>query len=112
MRRWRLILKEYSPELIYIHSSKNVTADALSRLDLDTNAVPIQATAHDMAEHFALEEEDILHPPSYKAIMCYQQKENSLTKIAKEHDNYSIKHFHGTDKKYSLICNKKLNCDP
>ena len=36
--RWRLILEEYNPELIYIQGSKNIVADALSRLDIvDTN---------------------------------------------------------------------------
>ena len=59
-----------------------------------------------MAEHFALEEEDILHTTSYKTIMRYQQKDSSLIKIAKEHKDYSIKYFHGADKKYSLICRK------
>ena len=35
--RWRLILEEYSPELIYVQGSKNTAAGALSRLDiLDT----------------------------------------------------------------------------
>ena len=59
-----------------------------------------------MAGHFALEEEEILHPTSYKTIMRYQQKDNSLIKIAKDLKGYSIKHSHGTDKKYSLICRK------
>ena len=31
--RWRLILEEFSPELIYIKGSKNIVADALSCLD-------------------------------------------------------------------------------
>ena len=31
--RWRLILEESSPELIYMKGFKNVIADALSRLD-------------------------------------------------------------------------------
>ena len=31
--RWRLILKEYGPELRYIKGEANVVADALSRLD-------------------------------------------------------------------------------
>ena len=30
----RLIIKEYSPELIYIQDSKNIAAYALSRLDM------------------------------------------------------------------------------
>ena len=32
--RWRLILEEYNPELLYIQGSKNIAADALSRLDI------------------------------------------------------------------------------
>ena len=32
--QWRLILKEYSPELIYIQGSQNIAADTLSRLDI------------------------------------------------------------------------------
>ena len=32
--RWRMVLEEYGPELIYIKGQDNVVADALSRLDL------------------------------------------------------------------------------
>ena len=36
--RWRLILEEYNPELLYIQGSKNIEADALNRVDVvDTN---------------------------------------------------------------------------
>ena len=38
--------------------------------------------------------------------MYYPQKDNSQIKITKEHKDYSIKHFHGVDKKYSFICRK------
>ena len=31
--RWRLILEEYGPELIYTKGSNNIVADALSCLD-------------------------------------------------------------------------------
>ena len=40
--QWRLILEEYSPELIYIHGSKDVAADALSRPDIVDTAYPIK----------------------------------------------------------------------
>ena len=33
--RWRLYIKEYSPNLQYIKGEKNVVADALSRLDME-----------------------------------------------------------------------------
>ena len=39
--RWRLILEEYSPELIYIQGSKNIAADALRRLDIVDTPNPV-----------------------------------------------------------------------
>ena len=33
--RWRLILEEYGPELIYTKGSTNIVADALSRLETE-----------------------------------------------------------------------------
>ena len=59
-----------------------------------------------LAEHFSLEKEDVLHPVNYKIIMQYQQNDKPLIEIAKLNKDYSIKHFHGADKKYSLICRK------
>jgi RNase H-like domain found in reverse transcriptase len=35
--RWRLIIEEYSPELIYLKGSTNIVADALSRLNIDSS---------------------------------------------------------------------------
>ena len=66
--RWRLILEEYSPELVYIKGTKNIPTDALSRLDLVTDPEPIKADPQSLKEHFALEEEDLLHPTNYKIL--------------------------------------------
>ena len=38
--------------------------------------------------------------------MQYQQNDKPLTETAKSNKNYSIKHFHGVDKKYSLVYRK------
>ena len=104
--RWRLILEEYNTELIYIQGSKNFVADALSRLDiLDTN-IPIMPNMSSLAEHFSFEKEDVLHSVNYKTIMKYQQDDKPLIETAKLNKDYSIKHFHGADKKYSFICRK------
>ena len=35
--RWRLILKEFGPELKYIKGENNVVADALSRIEMSDN---------------------------------------------------------------------------
>ena len=34
MLRWRLILKQYGPELKYIHEIKNIASSVVSRLQL------------------------------------------------------------------------------
>ena len=57
--RWRLILEEYGPELIYIQGKKNVVADALSRLDLDQNEPKVQPNMQSLAEHFGLDSKDL-----------------------------------------------------
>ena len=60
--RLRLIQEEYNPELTYIQGSKNIVADALSIFDIvDTNN-PIKPNMSSLAEHFSLENEDVLHP--------------------------------------------------
>ena len=67
--RWRLILEEYSPELIYIQGSKNIAADALSRLDIVDTPNPVKNNIKSVNEHYGLEDEDISHPTNYKTIM-------------------------------------------
>ena len=57
-----------------------------------------------LGAHFSLEKEDVLHPVNYKTIMQYQQNNKTLIETAKLNKDYSIKHIHGADKKYSLIC--------
>ena len=67
--KWRFFLEEYNSELIYIRGSKNIAADALSRLDIvDTNN-PIKPNMSSLAEHFSLEKEDGLQTLNYKTIM-------------------------------------------
>ena len=102
--RWRLILEEFSPELIYIKGSKNIVADALSRLDkIDNvnntssnntnNNNKVEPTLESLSENFALNKEDVLHPTSFKTIMRFKQKNKFLIEIAKEKPNdFSIKH--------------------
>ena len=69
--RWRSILKELSPKLIYMKGSKNIVSDALSRLDkidyrnkstTNSNNNKVEPTLESLSEHFALNKEDIFHP--------------------------------------------------
>ena len=69
--RWRLMIEEFGPELIYLPGVNNLVVDCLSRLKYDNN--------DNQTDHFALDEEDInAYPLSYKLIMKYQQKDNKL----------------------------------
>ena len=107
--RMRLILEEYSPELIYIKGSENIVADALSHLDKidnvnNENNNKIESSLESLREHFAFKNENILHPTNFKTIMRFQQKDKSLIDNAKDKPkDYFIKQFHGAGKAYSLI---------
>ena len=86
--RWQLILEEFGPELIYIEGSTNIVADALSclkiidNLNSKTKNNKVESTLENMSENFALINEDITLPTSFKTIMRFQQQANSLTRIA------------------------------
>jgi hypothetical protein len=108
--RWRLILEEYAPELIYLKGEHNIVADALSRLELDTPNTTL-AEMHDiqyLADHFALDDDDLpvdAYPLQYKIIAIHQRKQSDLlTKLKKSQDGFHIKSFYGGGKKRDLIC--------
>jgi hypothetical protein len=109
--RWRLIIEEYGPTLHYIQGKKNVVADALSRLDIDTalSQKTIPAEPALMAELFA-NEDDVpaeFFPLAYKTIAQHQNKDESLLdKIRKSVPDYTVKIFHGGGKKRPLITYK------
>ena len=75
--QWRFILREYSPELIYIQSSKNITADVLSKLDIADTANLVKNHIKSVNGHNGLEDHNILHP----LIMEQLCKINRKTKI-------------------------------
>ena len=88
--RWQLILEVFSPKLIYIKDAKNNIADALSHLDkIDNLNNPnsdnnkVEPTLESLREMYALNNEDILCPTSFKTIMRFQQKDKFLIEIAK-----------------------------
>ena len=82
---WRLIIKEYSPELIYLKGQTNIVADALSRLNIDTSKQTSNICTCDLlylAEHFMLDEDDLsddIFPLQYKLpnIKIYFLKSNT-----------------------------------
>ena len=110
--RWRLIIEEFSPELIYLKGERNIVADALSRLALQNSDVP-STKMHDLhylAEHFALEDDDLpdnAFPVHYKLIAQHQNKQKDLFIKLKNQDDYHLKSFCGGGKKRTLICRKE-----
>jgi hypothetical protein len=42
--RWRFILEEYGPEIVYIKGIDNTVADAISRLDFTPKLAPLKQT--------------------------------------------------------------------
>jgi hypothetical protein len=59
--RWRLYIKEYSPDLRYIKGENNVVADALSRLPMSDDILPLD----DFIEAY------------YAILDCYSKKKTS-----------------------------------
>lgn len=107
--RWRLILEEYSPKLLYVPGTINVVADALSRLDITTTSSPqptivANALAAGSETINGLEElpEDAF-PLTYKHIAAAQQLDTALLNKLKHDSNYTVTTFHGGGKKRSLI---------
>ena len=103
--RWRLIIEEYSPELIYLKGQTNIVADALSRLELATPEISNE-DMHDMhylADNFGLEDDDLpedIYPLQYKLIAKHQNQQKELfIKLNKQQDGFHLKSFCGGGKK-------------
>ena len=113
--RWRLILEEYNPELIYLPGDKNIVADALSRLELTTDDLSITNLSPILKNGImagsetlnSLEElNDDAFALTYKTIAAEQQQDKLLIDKVKTDSNYTVKTFHGGGKKRSLITHK------
>ena len=95
--RWRLILEEYGPELIYTKGSTNIVADALSRLDIDERNEPADTEAQ--AECFALSAKDLdLTPfPIRLAQIQSAQLHDTAIQALRTNNAYAVKVFCGGD---------------
>jgi hypothetical protein len=101
--RWRLYIEEYSPNLCYIKGTKNVVADALSRLGILNS--PMNAAHFTEAlcsELYAFDDEGLLvtaFPLSYAFLGKAQSTDVAILKeIAKTKSFYSIQPFTGVGK--------------
>jgi hypothetical protein len=95
--RWRLVLEEYGPELLYIKGEDNIVADALSRLNLneptdDVHEVFVfqhgytQYSPERMAECFAGDEDNMptSYPLTYMQIHTEQQNDEALERLHRQ----------------------------
>ena len=108
--RWRLILEEYSPNIVYVKGEKNIVADALSRLEMESPSTSPSNDALWMnnADLFGNEEElpTNLYPLSFKLIAAEQQKDKDLLARAKADttDKYHVRSFRGGGKVRTVLC--------
>ena len=107
--RWRLLLEEFGPELVYIKGSKNIVADALSRLPLTEDSVQELKTFEEVTLYNAeitKQDEFENYPLKYKTILKHQKEDKELLANAEKNatNNYHLKTFHGGGKSYSLLC--------
>ena len=73
--RWRLIIEEFSPELVYIQGEINIVADALSRLEIiDDVLSDTQNLDTFYADLFDLSDNDIVNPITYKILWLINRK--------------------------------------
>lgn len=92
VRRWRLIIEEYGPKIIYIKGVKNVIADALSRLpksdrNIDEDFLVQECFATPETEDF---------PLSYANISAHQLNDAALqAKVEENPTSYEIRILQG-----------------
>jgi hypothetical protein len=112
--RWRLILEEYGPELIYIKGTTNIVADALSRLTTtppDNIVEPNLVMIRDINAHLCgLEKHsstDGIFPLTFSTLQRAQHADAALLKALQSKSDYALNIFRGGGKTYELIVRDK-----
>ena len=85
-----------------IKGTKNIVADALSRLDINPDS-------NTSLEYYGLEKDDLpedAFPLTYYLLNREQTKDESLLMQAQNHKHYALKPFHGGGTTTQLICYK------
>ena len=108
--RWRLILKEFGPELKYIKGENNVVADALSCLEKSPNQEILN-----ISEPYGYDDKDLTdsaYPIRYHDIAKAQETDAKLQQNLVSHKDYTLDIFRGGDKDHRLICRNNKICLP
>ena len=111
--RWRLFTEEHSPDLKCVPGEKNIVADALGRLELDSApreeahfAEEIMSQLHCHAQT-AQEKKDLeeVCPWSCQDMGRAQSKDKSLLKQVTHNPKICVfKQFHSAGKSFELVC--------
>ena len=103
--RWRLLIEEFGPKIIYVKGSKNDVAYALSRLPkTESHVTDSKITREYLAECYGLDKLDSdTFPLNYKLIDKFQQKDHILADKLKR-AIYQKETFCGGGKELQLIC--------
>jgi hypothetical protein len=85
--RWRLVLEEFGPELLYIKGEHNIVAHTLSRLDIDD-----EREIFNISKYFGFDDEVLpasTFPVRYQDIAKAQKADTKLQKKLASHKDYS-----------------------
>jgi hypothetical protein len=130
--RWRLLLEEFGPNIVWIKGAHNTVADAISRLDYApieehnhhwmmftqswneyTNATPADHPVYEDSMNFVFantQEEDSIYPLNVSDIAEAQNTDENLTRLTKS-DKYEVKLVDDTEvlcKNGKLVIPKSL----
>jgi RNase H-like domain found in reverse transcriptase/Reverse transcriptase (RNA-dependent DNA polymerase)/Integrase zinc binding domain len=108
--RWRLILEEFGPDLLYVPGKKNIVADALSRLPFKEYLQPADPEMHQLtlAELFGGSKVDLpshIYPLKFSTIYKAQKADKYLQRHSGS-DKFHFNTFRGGDNTHTLICHK------
>ena len=90
---WRLILKDFGPELKYIKGENNIESEAISRLEMSDN----QETLN-ISEFYGYDDKDMLdsaYPIRYHDISISQKTDAKLQQNLVPHKGYTLNTFRG-----------------
>ena len=108
--RWRLILKEFGPELKYIKGENNVVADALSCLEMSDNQEILN-----ISELYGYDDADLpdsAYPIRYHDISKSQKTDAKLNQNLVSHKYYTLNTFRGGNQNHCLIWQNRKMCLP
>ena len=125
--RWRLLIEEFNPELIYIKGERNIVADALSRLDIAPSvesekypgsALGPNSTGSSEAlsmEYYGNDKQDLpasAFPLGFKIISKAQSQDEELKELALSNVKYELRTLRSGGKERNLIYYEDKICVP